>query len=85
MKALCVKTHIMETEATGLECGEKFIKKFEIPQGITGVGIIEQSKGRIMIKLDKPIIALNENEAPYNSVMHRTFIPIESELGRWEF
>lgn len=85
MKATCIKTHIVETEATELEHGEKFVKKFEIVEGMTGIGIIEGSKDRIMIKLDNPITAINEAEAPYNSVLHRTFIPIDSVLGRWEF
>jgi len=85
MKAKCLITHIVESEGKCIETGEKFIKKFIIEEGMTGEATTENFKHRVMIRLDNTITACNENEAPYKSVMHRTFIPIDCPLGKWEF
>ena len=54
---------------------------YKIPKGIE-VEVYETGE-RCMLRFDTPLIAINENEAPFSSKMHRIFIS-KKELEQWQ-
>jgi len=83
MKARCIKSHVIRTKATGMYYHEKFIKVFEIGEGATGVATSRED--RIMVRLDVPLTATNEKDAPYASNLYRVFLKDSCEKEMWEF
>ncbi|ALP38000.1 hypothetical protein ASL14_19210 [Paenibacillus sp. IHB B 3084] len=63
--------------------GESFTKHYQIPQGEFEVYATGE-KGRFMIRLDEPLVAINEGEAPFSSKLYRMFVSKE-ELALWSF
>lgn len=64
--------------------GVSFTKCYHIPQGTQSEIYATREGERFMIRFDEPLVAINEDEAPFKSKMYRMFVNKE-ELALWDF
>ncbi|MGG1659450.1 hypothetical protein [Brevibacillus sp. NRS-1366] len=75
--------NVQKSYTTNSTDGESFTKHYLIQASTTASIYKKDDCNEYMIRLDEPIISLNEDLAPFSSKLHRIFAT-EEEIDMWK-